>query len=400
MDMRQIRGLEIAERGFIKKVPKGWQVLSQTGPYYHLVKKEGENMSCSCPDFTTRGVKCKHIFAVEQHIQSDGRRLERIEPAPKIKKRTYAQNWKAYTSAQTSEWILFDTLLEDLVEGVEEPEQRMGRPRLRMKDLFFCSVQKVYSQLSSRRARSLYTEAGEMERIAKAPNYNAINMFLNREDITPRLENLLSESAMPLRSVETCFAQDSSGFSTSRFSQYYVQKYGGKQKHTWMKAHILTGTKTNVIVCAKVTGVDGGDSPMLRPMVKEAAERGYCLEEVSADKAYSSRDNLDAIREAGGTPYIPFKISARDNARGSFYWTKMYHYFMLNREEFMQHYHRRSNVETTFMMIKAKFGDHLKSKNETAQRNELLCKLIAHNIVVLIHEMHELGVTPHFQNTI
>lgn len=28
--------------------------------------------------------------------------------------------------------------------------------------------------------------------------------------------------------------------------------------------------------------------------------------------------------------------------------------------------------------------------------NELLCKLIAHDIVVLIHEMHELGITPDF----
>ena len=56
-----------------------------------------------------------------------------------------------------------------------------------------------------------------------------------------------------------------------------------------------------------------------------------------------------------------------------------------------------SNVETTFMMVKTKFGDKLKSKNWTAQKNELLCKLIAHNIVVLIHEMHELGIKADFR---
>lgn len=59
-------------------------------------------------------------------------------------------------------------------------------------------------------------------------------------------------------------------------------------------------------------------------------------------------------------------------------------------------YHKRSNVESTFHMIKAKFGDKLKSKNPTAQENELLCKIIAHNVVVLIHEMHELGIKPEF----
>ena len=40
-------------------------------------------------------------------------------------------------------------------------------------------------------------------------------------------------------------------------------------------------------------------------------------------------------------------------------------------------------------MVKSKFGDKLKSKNLIAQKNELLCTLIAHNIVVLIYEMHE-----------
>ncbi|MFH1257112.1 MAG: transposase [Candidatus Diapherotrites archaeon] len=75
----------------------------------------------------------------------------------------------------------------------------------------------------------------------------------------------------------------------------------------------------------------------------------------------------------------------------------MFHYFCLNQEEFLKHYHLRSNVETTFAMIKSKLGETLKSKNLTAQKNELLCKLIAHNIIVLIQEIHELGITAKFQ---
>lgn len=68
----------------------------------------------------------------------------------------------------------------------------------------------------------------------------------------------------------------------------------------------------------------------------------------------------------------------------------MFHYFQLNQEEFMSHYHLRSNGESTFMALKTKFGDCLKGKNFVSQTNELLCKVIAYNIVVLIHEMHEL----------
>lgn len=51
-------------------------------------------------------------------------------------------------------------------------------------------------------------------------------------------------------------------------------------------------------------------------------------------------------------------------------------------------------VETTFAMIKGKFGSHLRSKGDTAQINEALCKIPCHNICVLIHSMHEFGIDP------
>ncbi len=62
----------------------------------------------------------------------------------------------------------------------------------------------------------------------------------------------------------------------------------------------------------------------------------------------------------------------------------------------MQQYHKRSNVESTFSMIKAKFGDSLRSKTETAQVNEALCKILCHNICCLIQSMFELDIKPEF----
>jgi hypothetical protein len=41
-------------------------------------------------------------------------------------------------------------------------------------------------------------------------------------------------------------------------------------------------------------------------------------------------------------------------------------------------------------------GETFKSKNHTAQENELLCKIIAYNITVLIHEMVQLNGTSDF----
>ena len=58
------------------------------------------------------------------------------------------------------------------------------------------------------------------------------------------------------------------------------------------------------------------------------------------------------------------------------------------------HYHRRSNVETTFAMVKGKFGDSVRAKTYRGQVNEVLLKCLCNNIYVLIHAMHELGLTP------
>ena len=77
-------------------------------------------------------------------------------------------------------------------------------------------------------------------------------------------------------------------------------------------------------------------------------------------------------------------------------WARMYHLFMYQREAYMEHYHKRSNIETAYSMIKGKFGSALRSKSDPGQINEALCKVLAHNICVLIQAIHALNVEPVF----
>ena len=85
-------------------------------------------------------------------------------------------------------------------------------------------------------------------------------------------------------------------------------------------------------------------------------------------------------------------VASEDN--GSI-WSKMY-YFMFNRETYMEHFHKRSNVEAAFSMVKGKFGAAVRSKNDVGQVNEVLCKVLSHNVCVLIQAMHKLGIEPTF----
>jgi len=47
-------------------------------------------------------------------------------------------------------------------------------------------------------------------------------------------------------------------------------------------------------------------------------------------------------------------------------------------------------------MIKSKFSGTIRSKNKIAQINELLIKILAHNICVVIQEVNELGIKAEF----
>lgn len=273
----------------------------------------------------------------------------------------------------------------------------MGRPRLSIQEALFCAIQKVYSQLSSRRAYCFFKNSAERGRIDHVPHFNAPSRLFNNPKTIPILHTLVAISALPVAGLENDFSVDSTGFRTTTFGAYCDTKYGEAKVHHWLKAHLCAGVKTNIVAGVVITDSEGGDCSQFRPLIKKTAQ-GFSINEVSADMAYSSRDNFDVVANVGGTAFIAFKKNATGTTKGSALWKKMYHYFQLNRDDFMEHYHKRSNIEATNAAIKRKFGETLKSKNSIAQINELLAKIVAYNLTVVIHEMHESGIEPEFLN--
>ena len=402
MDGREQRGIEIAARSKVVRRDAGWSVPSQSGTGSYTVSDVAADAPrCTCPDFMLRIEPCKHIFAVriviQRELQFDGETVTETVSVTKTVKRTYRQNWPAYNAAQTNEKDKFMVLLRDLCGGLPEPVQKRGRPRIALSDAVFTAVMKVYTTASARRSMCDLREAHERGFIGKLPCHNSVLNALENADLAPILRSLITESSRPLKAVEIDFAVDSSGFTTSRFESWFDHKYGApRRQHTWVKAHIMCGTKTNVVTAIEIYDRNAADTRQL-PALVETTARTFAIGEVSADKAYGSIRNADAIARAGGTPFIALK-EWNTGRHGFGAWEKMFGYFTYRRDEFMAHYHKRSNVETTFSMIKRKFGDSLRSKTDTAQVNETLAKVLCHNLVVLIHEMYELGIDPVFWN--
>jgi len=207
---------------------------------------------------------------------------------------------------------------------------------------------------------------------------------------------MVAHSAPPLAAIESNFAIDSSGFSGCRYDQWYQLKWKNVEptiRRAWVKAHAVIGTTTNVVTAVEVLDRDSHDSRQFQPLLTETAKR-FKIGDVCADKAYLSEASLQFATDMGVTALIPFKSNSAPTRPGV--WNNAYHFFNLHRDEFMARYHRRSNIESTFSMIKRKFGDSVRAKNELTMKNETLAKFVCHNLCCLIQSFEEFGIDPDF----
>jgi hypothetical protein len=310
----------------------GGTVQSLNGQYTVRMSEAGS--SCTCPDFELRQKRCKHLYAVELVVKRETSPDGTVTETRAVRV-TYAQDWPKYNQAQTTEKAHFCKLLRDLVGNVPTPEQKgSGNRRLPLSEVLFACAFKVYTGFSGRRFMTDLREAQSAGLIDHAPHYNCLFDAMESEEMTPIPHGLIEQSALPLREIESDFAADSTGFGTSTYFRYFSMKYGHEQYgRKWIKTHAMVGTKTNIVTAVVISDRDAHDSPQFPALVEQTA-RNFTLAEVSADKAYSSRDNLELVERFGGVPFIPFKSSAKPVAkwgRPSETWTRLYHYFALNR---------------------------------------------------------------------
>jgi transposase len=417
--------MQIAATMPLRRDAKGWIVPSQSGigtyrvaPAHstHVKLVEGvlhsnpiKGLGCTCPDYELRGQPCKHVFAVEftihRETQVDG---GVVTEEVKV---TYTQDWSAYNAAQCAEKEMFLPMLAHLCGTLSHPYGGRGRPALPLSDMAYTAIARTYAGLSARRYDTDVRDAKMQGLTESDPHFNSVLRYLRDPKMTPALYRLVELSALPLTAVESDFATDSTGFTTSRFVRWHDHKWGKEQtKREWVKLHAMTGVRTNIVTAVELSDWRSHDTSYFRPLLAVTAQH-FPIRDVTADKAYSSKANLQAVADLGGTAFVPFRAGGVTGPVPAIHdptvtlpgfeataWVRMYHLFAYQRDTFLAHYHKRSNVETTFSMIKRKFGDSLRSKSDVGQMNEILCKVVAHNLCVLIACIHELGTeVPQFR---
>ncbi len=394
---REQKGLMIAATARVVRHNGLWIVPSQTKnrkSYFVNLEKR----TCTCEDFIGGTPKCKHMWAAEtvERREADQAKEIPVELLPTDleltvpKKTSYKQDWPAYNKAQINEKAMFKALLFDLCKGLITPPTDVGRPPIPVADLMFAAGFKVFSTMSARRFVKELSTAQDEGYVSRPMCYNSVLRYFYSDEMTTVTRQLIEESAQPMVNVETEFAVDSTGFPVSRYVRWHDEKLGKTRSgKDWVKVHAMAGVKTHIITSVDIRRRSAADAPMFGPLLRATA-KNFKVEEVSADKAYLSKKNLIAAADVGAEVFIPFKANSVKGPGGL--WDKMLCMFTLRREEFLQHYHKRSNVETVFHMIKAKFNSHVRSRTETAMKNEVLAKVLCHNICCLIQAEFEFGI--------
>ncbi len=304
----------------------------------------------------------------------------------------HKRDFRRYTAAQTNEKAAFRLLLRELGLTLPVDGQVMGRRRVPLADMVFAMVYKSYVGLSGRRFMTDLSDLHRAGFISTKPCANSISNYLADASLTPILQSLVQGIAASFAHIETSFAVDATGFRIPRVTKWRDEKYGFRERREWLKCHASVGVKTHIVAAVEITKRNVMDHARFRPLVSETA-RQFDVREVSADSAYSIIANLEHVDALNAVAAIPFKANANPFIHSpNSVWYRLFHVCALNGDDWQRAVNQQNQAESAFSMIKRKFGEKVFGKTDTAQINEILCKIICHNLCTVIYWLYEFGL--------
>jgi len=396
MDARRQKGRELARRGAVQYADGCYFVSSESSQRIYTVILGDRESLCECRDFEEREQACKHVWGAREYRDMQKRGVQpdttNTTPSERIKRPTYPQNSSTYNSAKVNEKRHFPPLLNDLCRTIPTtPHPGRGRKPVPLGDQAFAAILKVYSGDPTRQFMGdldLPIERGYV----RPMHFSSVIKAMENKELMPILHDFIRRTAAPLAVLEDKFAPDGTGIGKQKFTRWFDAKYGvTRPEADWIMLHLMVGLRTHIVAAVEVEDKTAGEVASFPKLLQKTASLAT-IKEIDADKAYCTVDVHELVAALGATLFSPFKVSATGAAGGEY--EKMYHRFCLDRENFLQHYHSRSNVESAISAIKRVFGDEVASKTDTAVKNEALAKVVCHNICCLIMAMYELRITP------
>jgi len=237
----------------------------------------------------------------------------------------------------------------------------------------FCYIMEVCTELCD--------EIG----LNKVPHWTTLQKFSARANMR-RLESLLLACLEEARLRVLHLAVDSSGFSSTSASSYYVQtikhrsgKRGrpreGRHVRRYVKQTMAVEFRKQLIAALKFRMGPANDSPDFISVLKKMQSADQPVRVVLADKGYDAESNHEYAQEIlGARTVIPVRGSERPLIKtGGRYRRRQ------KRSFDVREYHQRAKVETIFSVEKRMMSSHVLSRGIGQQHKELLFRALSYN---------------------
>ena len=223
--------------------------------------------------------------------------------------------------------------------------------------------------------------------LARVPHWTTLQKFSARADMR-RLERLLLACLDDARLRALDLAVDSTGFSSTSASEYYVstlrRKRTGKpgrppsrrEVRSYVKQTMAVETRTQLIAAVKFRRGPANDSPDFRRVLSKVAPARQHVRIIVADKGYDCERNHEYAHDVlDAVAVIPVRGADRPGIRIS--WK---HRRRQARDLDKEAYHQRVKIETVHSVEKRRMGDNVLAIGTCQRHKELVFRAFAYNV--------------------
>ncbi len=257
--------------------------------------------------------------------------------------------------------------------------------------LFAILVLKVFLKTDFRGIVALLADWPDLARtlgLKKVPHYSTPCYAQQRLLGNEKFQRLLSavwDRARQKRLIDGRpeVAIDATGLETRHVSAYYVDRKGYRRfkRKRWPKLTAVAHTTTHLIAGVVVSQGPSQDSPQFPDAIRQAATHLH-PHRVLADRGYDAEHNHRLCREEVGIPSTIIPINKRNSGRQ---WPQSKYRRQMRRCFFKLKYAQRWQAESVFSRHKRRRGSALTARSETTQKQEILWRILTHNLMILRH---------------
>lgn len=375
--------------GVMERFGEGWKINDPNDKTVYIDAQGGHR----CTEKGVQG-RCWHWYAA---------RLKEVGDDDEFYAEFRTETPPVDVSKQNEAYALEDEIVPQLARQLcatipWDPPAGRGRPPVPLPDRCWQVLMQVESERGCRRGARRFKSRDYLTGGKVRSDVNALSRFLNKKETTLLLQELLLLSSMPAASVETGIGVDGTGMDACRSSYYESEssKRGQKLRKPRIHVTMASGHQTNLITAAGISfpredarsesKAAPGETTYFVPLIEQTMRAKFrALAKITGDAAYGNQYNYQVGDRHGVTCFLEPKKNIKNVGRRDSAYSRGALMALGQPARFRAERGPHQNVEATNHSLKQVIGSEVRSKSQRAIKNEILCKLILHNLRLLVH---------------